>query len=37
MLQYQDLRVNQEKEPYIRVTQENSMEFQVQNYLSYIC
>ena len=29
LLQSQNLRVNQEKKPYIRLTQENSMEFLV--------
>ena len=36
MLQSQDLRVSQEKEPCIGFTQENSIENSVQNYLSYI-
>ena len=36
MLQSQDLRVGQEKEPYIEFTQENSIENSVQNHLSFI-
>ena len=36
MLQTQDLRVNQEKEPCIRFTQENSIENSVQDSLPYI-
>ena len=36
MLQTQDLRVNQEKEPCIGFTQENSIENSVQDCLSYI-
>ena len=36
MLQSQDLRVGQEKEPCIRFTQGNSIESSVQNYLPYI-
>jgi len=36
MLQSQDLRVGQEKEPCIGFTQENSIESSVQNYLPYI-
>ena len=36
MLQTQNLRVSQVNEPYIRLTQENSIENSVQNLLSYI-
>ena len=36
MLQTQDLRVNQEKEPCIRFTQENSIENSVQDSLPYM-
>ena len=36
VLQSQDLRVGQEKEPCIGFTQENSIENSVQDYLSYI-
>ena len=36
VLQSQDLRVGQEKEPCIGFTQENSIENLVQDYLSYI-
>jgi len=36
MLQSQDLRVDQEKEPYIGFTQENSIENSVQDSLPYI-
>ena len=36
MLQSQDLRVGQEKEPCIRFIQGNSIESSVQNYLPYI-
>ena len=36
MLQTQDLRVNQEKEPCIGFTQENSIENSVQDCLPYI-
>ena len=36
MLQSQDLRVDQVKEPYIRLIQENLIENSVQDYLPYI-
>ena len=36
MLQFQDPRVDQEKEPCIRFTQENLIENSVLNCLSYI-
>ena len=36
LLQSQDLRVGQEKEPYIGFTQENSIENSVQDCLPYI-
>ena len=36
MLWSQDLRVGQKEKPYIRFTQENSIENLVQDYLSYI-
>ena len=36
MLQSQDLRVGQEKEPCIGFTQENSIENSVQECLSYL-
>ena len=36
ILQSQDLRVDQEKKPYIGFTQENSIENSVQDYLPYI-
>ena len=36
VLQSQDLRVGQEKKPYIGFTQENSIENSVQNCLPYI-
>ena len=36
MLQSQNLRVDQEKEPCIRFTQENLIENSVQDYLPYI-
>jgi len=36
MLQTQDLRVDQEKEPFIGFIQENSIENFVQDSLSYI-
>ena len=36
MLQFQDLRVDQEKKPCIGFTQENSIENSVQDCLSYI-
>ena len=36
MLQSQNLRVDQEKEPCIGFTQENLIENSVQDYLSYI-
>jgi len=36
MLQTQDLRVDQEKEPCIGLTQENSIENSVQDSLPYI-
>ena len=37
MLQLQDLRVSQVKEPYIGLTQENLIENSVQDDLPYIC
>ena len=36
MLQSQDLRVSQEKEPYIEFIQENLIENSVQDFLPYI-
>jgi len=36
ILQSQDLRVDQEKKPCIKFTQENLIENLVQDYLSYI-
>jgi len=36
MLQSQDLRVGQVKEPYIGLTQENSIKNSIQDYLPYI-
>ena len=36
MLQFQDLRVDQEKKPCIGFTQENSIENSVQDCLPYI-
>ena len=36
MLQTQDLRVDQEKEPCIGFTQENSIESSLQSHLPYI-
>jgi len=36
MLQLQDLRVDQVKEPYIRLIQENLIENFIQNHLLYI-
>ena len=36
LLQLQDLRVNQVKEPYIGLTQENLIKNFIQDYLSYI-
>ena len=36
ILQTQDLRVDQEGEPYIRFTQENSIENSIQDSLPYI-
>ena len=36
MLQSQDLRVNQEKEPYTRFIQENLIKNLAQDYLPYI-
>ena len=36
VLQTQDLRVSQVNEPYIRLTQENSIKNSIQDYLPYI-
>jgi len=36
MLQTQDLRVDQENKPCIRLTQENSIKNSIQKYLLYI-
>jgi len=36
MLQFQDLRVGQEKESYIGFTQENLIESSIQDWLPYI-
>ena len=36
VLQLNNLRVSQRKEPYIGLTQENSMEFLIQDCLPYI-
>ena len=36
MLQLKDLRVGQQEEPYIELTQENSIENSVQDSLPYI-
>ena len=36
LLQFQDLRVGQEKKPCIEFTQENSIESSIQDCLSYI-